>query len=101
MEIPISDFEDIMQTEWEAWKGLEKLYKIVDSIVDDSDLSHGIITRTVVIKSIEDDKFFKFTYAHDEGRHSLDAPGLANPKIIKGVEVFPHEVTITVYKKRK
>jgi len=100
MEIPISDFEDILQTEWEAWKGLEKLYKIVDSS-DDSDIGHGIITRTVVIKSIEDNRFFEFIYNHDEGRHPLDQPGLANPSVIKGVEVFPHEVTITVYKKRK
>lgn len=97
MEIPISDFEDIMQTEWEPWKGLEKLYEIVNSS-ESSDIGHGCITRTVVIKSIEDNRFFEFIYTHDEGRNSIEK---LNPRTIKGIEVFPHEVTITVYKKKK
>ncbi len=98
LQFTIDDFEDVMQLQWEKYKGLEKLYKIVDIEVEDTDIGKGIINANAIIERLSDGRFFKFEYSHDEGRNPLSIGGLANPRTMIGVEVYPHTVTKVVYK---
>jgi len=101
LQFDIESFAEVMQLEWEKYKGLEKLYQIVDITNTNTDLEHDIITNTVVIKRLSDNRFFQFTYNHDEGRHRLSTSGLANNNPMVGVEVFPNVITQIVYKTTK
>lgn len=98
LEFTIDEFEDVMQLEWEKYKGLEKLYKIVDCTNEGGDLGKGIEERKVIIQRLSDNRFFEFEYSHDEGRNNLGTPGLGNPSIMTGIEVYPHKVTKIIYK---
>lgn len=90
-------FEDIMQTEWDSDPEIESQYKIVDYEFDghESDVEY----MKVIIQRLSDGKFFKFEYNRTEDGHlPLTAPGLGNPKILTGYEVFPQTITKVIYK---
>lgn len=60
-----------------------------------ADLDKGIQETTVILKRLSDNKLFKFEYSHTN-QHSLDEGGL-NDWPIKGEEVFPKQITTTIY----
>jgi hypothetical protein len=99
LQFDINYFEDILQTEWDKNPAITSLYKIIDIESVDTDLGKGIEDKEAIIQELSSGRFFVFEYASDEGRHSLNARGLANPNPIIGTEVFPHTVTKIVYKK--
>lgn len=99
LKFTIDEFEDVMQLEWESVEGLEDLYYIVEVEIEDTDLGKGIEHKRSIIKRLADGRFFEFKYSADD-QHTLSIPGLANPKIMIGKEVYPHTVTKIEYKSK-
>ena len=99
LSFTLEEFADVMQLEWENYKGLEKLYEIVESDITNTDLGKGILTKKVIIKRLADNRFFEFKYScDDDGQYPITTPGFGNPRIMNGIEVYPHEVTVIQYK---
>lgn len=101
LQFDLDSFADVMQLKWEKYKGLEKLYSIVDITNHYTDIGCDIITDDVVIKRLADNRFFQFRYSHDEDRNPLSASGLANNNPMVGIEVYPNTITKIVYKTTK
>ncbi len=98
LSLDINFFENILNTEWEDDAVISDVFKIETIELDDADTSKGIESKTAIIKRILDNKYFEFKYSstHDM---PLRTPGLGNLNPIIGNEVFPHQVTVTVFKK--
>jgi hypothetical protein len=65
--------------------------------IDYVELGMGLKNMIMIAKRKSDGKFFRFEYASDEGRNSLDVGGLANTFPMYGFEVFPKQITKTIY----
>jgi len=98
LKFTIDEFEDVMQLEWETMEGLEDLYEIVEVEIEDTDLGKGIEHKRSIIKRLADGRTFEFKYSDGGSEYNLSIPGLANPKIMVGTEVYPHTVTKIEYK---
>ena len=99
LQFPIDEFTKVMHMEWERVPEYSDLYEIIDVILDDVDLGKGIEHKTSIIKRLSDVRFFEFKYSDCDDRcgKGLGLPGLGNPRIIVGKEVFPHTVTKIEY----
>ncbi|MDD3988303.1 MAG: hypothetical protein PHC93_05065 [Candidatus Omnitrophica bacterium] len=73
-------------------------YVKVEEEINYVELGMGIKSSILIAKRKVDNKFFKFIHISDEGRNSLEALGLANHFPIRGEEVFPTQITKTIYK---
>lgn len=89
IEIPLKEFENFINEKQEDWQ------YVCDNDID-HDMTKGIIDRESVRKRISDNRFFKFEYAVSD-HVDLDHQGLGNPDPIVGKQVFPKQITTTVY----
>jgi len=64
------------------------IYEFVDSQIIDVELDKGYKTMEIVVQRVSDKKYFKFEY--DYSYHW-------QPDEVIAEEVFPKEVTITIY----
>jgi hypothetical protein len=90
------NFEDFDGLVGEEKHPIDEKFKVVHKEHNGNDMGKGIENFKIVVKRIEDGKFFEFEYSTAE-QFNLDEGGLNYfPKT--GYEVFPYVITTTIYK---
>lgn len=88
VNIPVKIVHEILSEETEDWV-------IVEDELIDNDQEKGIEDHEVVVRRVEDNKFFTFSYYSGNYEDWFDH----NRKVkeVEFVEVFPKKVTVTKY----